>query len=385
MQPAPLPPGSWLGILGGGQLGRMFCMAAQSLGYRVCVLDPAASSPAGAVADHHLRAAYLDTVALAELARRCSAISTEFENVPAEALARLARDCSVSPGADAVSIAQDRIAEKRFVESCGVAVAPWVAVTSPADLDGVDVALLPGILKIARLGYDGKGQAGVASVAQAREALEAFGRKACVLEKRLALALELSVVVARTADGRCTTFPIARNVHHDGILAVSTVPADVDDAVAGEARASALLIADRLQYVGVLCIEFFVTVQGRLLVNEMAPRPHNSGHYSIDAAVTSQFEQQARVMAGLPLGATDLLAPAVMLNILGDAWFVDGSRREPDWAAVLSHPGAKLHLYGKEEARAGRKMGHVTVLGRTPADALAQATAIAPLIAQRID
>ncbi len=332
-----------------------------------------------------MRADYLDTAALAELARRCSAVSTEFENVPAQALERLARDCSVSPAADAVSIAQDRIGEKRFIESCGVPVAPWVAVTSPADLDGVDEALLPGILKVARLGYDGKGQAGVASVAQAREALEAFGHKACVLEQRLALALELSVIVARTADGRCATFPIARNVHRNGILAVSTVPADVDDAVAGEARACALLIADRLQYAGVLCIEFFVTAQGRLLVNEMAPRPHNSGHYSIDAAVTSQFEQQARVMAGLPLGATDLLAPAVMLNILGDAWFVDGSRREPDWAAVLAHPGAKLHLYGKEEARAGRKMGHVTVLGKTPADALAQATAIAPLIAQRID
>jgi 5-(carboxyamino)imidazole ribonucleotide synthase len=381
----PLPPGSWLGMMGGGQLGRMFCMAAQSLGYHVCVLDPAASSPAGAVADRHLRAEYLDEAALAELASCCRAISTEFENVPAQALERLARDARVCPGADAVSVAQDRIAEKRFVESCGVAVAPWAAVTAPADLDAVDAALLPGILKVARLGYDGKGQARVADATQARAALEAFEHKACVLEKRLALAFELSVIVARGGDGQCATFPIARNVHHDGILAVSTVPAEVDEGLAAEARAAALRIAERLQYVGVLCVEFFVTADGSLLVNEMAPRPHNSGHYSIDAAVTSQFEQQARVMAGLPLGSTRLLAPAVMLNILGDAWFVAGEKRDPDWAAVLAHPGAKLHLYGKEEARPGRKMGHVTVLGSSVADAQAQAGAIAALVAQRID
>jgi 5-(carboxyamino)imidazole ribonucleotide synthase len=382
---APLPPGSWLGMMGGGQLGRMFCMAAQSLGYRVCVLDPAANSPAGAVADDHLRAEYLDEAALAELARRCPAISTEFENVPALALERLARHARVCPAAGAVSIAQDRIAEKRFVESCGVAVAPWVAVTSTGDLDVVAAALLPGILKVARLGYDGKGQARVADAAQARAALASFAGQPCVLERRLDLAFELSVVVARAADGQCTTFPIARNVHHDGILAVSTVPADIDEALAAEARAAALRLAERLQYVGVLCVEFFVTADGRLLVNEMAPRPHNSGHYSIDAAVTSQFEQQARVMAGLPLGSTRLLAPAVMLNILGDAWFVAGEKREPDWAAVLAHPGAKLHLYGKEAARPGRKMGHVTVLGSSAADALAQAAAIAPLVAQRLD
>ena len=382
---APLPPGSWLGMMGGGQLGRMFCMAAQSLGYRVCVLDPATNSPAGAVADDHLRADYLDEAALTELARRCQAVSTEFENVPADALARLARDCRVAPGAEAVRVAQDRVAEKRFVESCGVPVAPYAAIGAASDLDTVDASLLPGILKVARLGYDGKGQARVASLAQAREAFDAFEQRPCVLERRLELDFELSVIVARAEDGRCTTFPIARNVHHDGILAVCTVPAAADDALAARAREAALRIAERLRYVGVLCIEFFVTAEGNLLVNEMAPRPHNSGHYSIDAAITSQFEQQARVMAGLPLGATDLLAPAVMLNILGDAWFVAGTRREPDWAAVLSHPGAKLHLYGKEEARPGRKMGHVTVLGKTAADARQQAGAIAPLIAQRID
>jgi 5-(carboxyamino)imidazole ribonucleotide synthase len=387
----PLPPGSWLGMMGGGQLGRMFCMAAQSLGYRVLVIDPAASSPAGSVADRHLRADYLDDSALAEMARVCRAVSTEFENVPSAALARLAQHCRVTPSAEAVSVAQDRIKEKRFIESCGVPVAPYRAILSPDDLDSLDAALLPGILKVARLGYDGKGQARVASTAEALAAFRSFaaGGKAeavtCVLEKQLELALEISVIVARSARGDSVTFPIAQNVHRDGILAVSTVPAAIAESLAAEARAAALEIASRLDYVGVLCIEFFLLADGSLVVNEMAPRPHNSGHYSVDAVVTSQFEQQARVMAGLPLGATDLMAPAVMLNILGDAWLAGGVRREPDWSAVLSQPGAKLHLYGKEEARPGRKMGHVTVLADTVAQARAQAALIAPLIAQRMD
>jgi 5-(carboxyamino)imidazole ribonucleotide synthase len=387
--PSPLPPGSWLGILGGGQLGRMFCMAAQSLGYRVCVLDPDADSPAGRVADRHVEADYLDEAALATIASLCGAVSTEFENVPAESLARLARECRVTPGAHAVGIAQDRLAEKRFLETCGAPVAPYRAVLAAADLEGLDAALLPGILKVARLGYDGKGQVRVASVREALAAWRALSGTAdaavaCVLEKRLDLAMEISVIVARDSSGGCVTFPIAKNEHRDGILAVSTVPAPVDEPLDAQARAVALEIARRLDYVGVLCIEFFVLVDGSLVVNEMAPRPHNSGHYSIDAAVTSQFEQQARVMAGLPLGATDLLRPAVMLNILGDAWFARGERQEPDWSAVLSQPGAKLHLYGKQEARPGRKMGHVTVLARTASEARAQAAVVAPLIAQRI-
>jgi 5-(carboxyamino)imidazole ribonucleotide synthase len=392
-QAAPLPAGSWLGMMGGGQLGRMFCMSAQSLGYRVCVIDPGSDSPAGEIADRHLRADYQDEAALAEMAALCRAVSTEFENVPAQALARLAQDCRVAPAAEAVSIAQDRIAEKRFVESCGVPVAPYHAILAAGDLANVPPSLWPGILKVARLGYDGKGQARVASEREALTALQAFSNAAdaagpvvpCVLEKRLDLAMEISVIVARGQEGQSVTFPIAQNVHHDGILAVSTVPAAIDDRLAEQARAAALKIAERLHYVGVLCVEFFVIGDGRLLVNEIAPRPHNSGHYSIDAAVTSQFEQQARVMAGLPLGATDLLTPAVMLNILGDAWFFTGTRQEPDWAAVLTHPGAKLHLYGKREPRPGRKMGHVTILAPTLADARAQARAIAPLIAQRVD
>ena len=382
----PLPPGSWLGVLGGGQLGRMFAMAAQSLGYRVCVLDPAADSPAGSVADRHLRAEYLDAAALAEMGALCGAVTTEFENVPAQALATLARHCRVTPSAEAVAIAQDRIEEKRFIEGCGVPVAPYRAIRQVSDLEDLAAALLPGILKLARLGYDGKGQARVATVAEAIEAFEDFAAAgpapACVLERRLDLAREISVIVARGGDGQAVTFPVGENVHVDGILASTTVPAGIGDALASRARQAAATIAQRLDYVGVLCVEFFVLGDGSLVANEMAPRPHNSGHWSIDAAVSSQFEQQARIMAGLPLGATDLLCPSVMLNILGDAWLMQGQPREPDWAGALAHPGAKLHLYGKREARAGRKMGHLTVVAATAAAARAQAVAIGPLLAQ---
>jgi 5-(carboxyamino)imidazole ribonucleotide synthase len=375
----PLPPGSWLGLLGGGQLGRMFCMAAQSLGYRVCVLDPGADSPAGAVADRHLRADYLDDAALDTLARTCRAATTEFENVPARALERLARDLVVAPAAAAVAIAQDRIAEKAFVRGAGVEVAPYAAVVDEAALRAADPALYPGILKAARLGYDGKGQARVADAAQALAAFRAMGGVPCVLERRLALACELSVVVARGFDGGACAWPAAENVHRDGILAVSSVPARADAAVQRRATEATLAIAAALDYVGVLCVEFFVLADGRLVVNEMAPRPHNSGHYTIDACVTSQFEQQARALAGLPLGATRQHSPAVMLNLLGDVWFGAGGEvpAEPDWSVVLRHPQAKLHLYGKAEARRGRKMGHVTVLGETPAEAAASAGAIA--------
>jgi len=368
----PLPPGAWLGLLGGGQLGRMFCMAAQSLGYRVCVLDPGADSPAGSVADRHIQADYLDAAALDEMARLCGAATTEFENVPAAALDRLARDIVVSPAARSVAIAQDRIVEKDFIRGCGIDVAPYCVVTSEADLMAAEDALYPAILKVARLGYDGKGQARVANRAEAIEAFRAFsaqgtlGDVPCVLEKRLALKLELSVVVARGFDGRAVAFPVAENVHRGGILALSTVPARIDDSLARQATEATLEIAARLDYVGVLCVEFFLLEDGRLVVNEMAPRPHNSGHYTIDACITSQFEQQVRVLAGLPLGAVDALCPSVMVNLLGDCWLPDGSNggsREPDWSAVLAHRGVKLHLYGKTEARVGRKMGHATVLG----------------------
>ncbi len=361
-----LAPGSWLGLLGGGQLGRMFCMAAQSMGFRVCVLDPGDEGPAASVADRHLRADYLDPRALEELAGLCGAATTEFENVPAQALEFLASHIDVCPGATPVAIAQDRIAEKEFVGRCGLDVAPWLAVRDAADLAAAPASLFPGILKVARLGYDGKGQAPVADAVSALAAFERFRGVPCVLERRLELATELSVVVARTFDGQTAAYPVAENVHRGGILATSSAPARVDPALARQATEATVRVAHTLEYVGVLCVEFFVLDDASLLVNEIAPRPHNSGHYTIDACVTSQFEQQARVMAGWPLGGTQQHEPAVMLNILGDAWFHGPDPAlvtQPQWLRVVQHPRAKLHLYGKREPRAGRKMGHVTVLG----------------------
>lgn len=371
----PVRPGQLLGLLGGGQLGRMFCAAAQALGYGVVVVDPAAESPAAAVADRHLQADYLDEEALDQLSLHCAAVTTEFENVPAQALERLALTCAVSPAASAVSIAQNRLAEKAFAVSCGVPVAPHAAICQPEDIQPGLQALLPGILKTARLGYDGKGQVRVSSLTELQAAFGDLRGVECVLEKRLDLALELSVIVARDRQGACETFPIAENEHSKGILATSIVPGRVPAAIAEQAAGIARTMANRLHYVGVLCIEFFLLKDGQLLVNEMAPRPHNSGHYSIDACVTSQFEQQARILAGLPLGSTRQHSPAVMVNLLGDLWFpTPGAEpREPDWAAVLALPSVKLHLYGKKEARPGRKMGHITCVSPTLDEALSTA------------
>jgi 5-(carboxyamino)imidazole ribonucleotide synthase len=366
-------PGQWLGVLGGGQLGRMFCMAAQSLGYRVCVLDPAADSPAGAVADRQIRADYTDPAGLAELTALCKAVTTEFENVPADSLEWLARDCVVSPHADAAAVAQDRRREKRFAQDCELSVAPYQIIAEAADLAQIDASLLPGVIKSARLGYDGKGQVRVDRVEAVGPAWDSLGRAPCVLEKWLPIECEVSVIVCRGRDGRCVTFPVAENEHRGGILATTIVPARIDAELAARARAAATTMAERLGYVGVLCVEFFVLPGGELLVNEMAPRPHNSGHYTIDACVTSQFDQQARVLAELPLGDTRQLAPAVMLNLLGDLWFEHGWLRPPRFDRVLAIEGACLHLYGKGEARPGRKMGHVTFLGTSLEDALARA------------
>jgi len=372
-------PGAWLGLLGGGQLGRMFCMAAQSLGYRVAVIDPGDHSPAGSVADRHIRCDYLDPDGLAELAALVAAATTEFENVPAAALEFLARTARVAPAAASVAIAQDRIREKAFLAGCGVAVAPFAVLEKEADVQGVAPSLLPGIVKSARLGYDGKGQIRVRSLADVAEAFRAMGGQPCVLEQFVGLACELSVIVARDGAGATATWPVAENRHRDGILDVSVVPARVPPGLAQDAQTVATRIAAKLDYRGVLCVEMFVTTAGALLVNEIAPRPHNSGHYTIDACVTSQFEQQARVLAGLPLGSTRQHEPAVMVNLLGDVWFGTASSKEardPDWRVVLKHPGAKLHLYGKTEARRGRKMGHVTCVAPTLEEALAMARSI---------
>ena len=371
-----IPPGAWLGLLGGGQLGRMFCMAAQSLGYKVVVLDPAGDSPAGAVADRHIRADYLDSQALSDLAAVASAATTEFENVPAAALEFLARSCRVTPAAASVAIAQDRVSEKMFLSGHGFAVAPFAVLRASEDLPGVPDALLPGIVKSARFGYDGKGQANVRTRDDVDAAWRAMKGQPCVLEQRVDLACEVSVIVARNERDETVTWPVSENAHRDGILDVSIVPARVPVDLAVRARGIATRIAAALDYRGVLCVEMFVAKDGALLVNEIAPRPHNSGHYTLDACVTSQFEQQARVLADLPLGDTRQHTPAVMVNLLGDLWFharEGATVLEPPWRDVLAQPQAKLHLYGKAEPRRGRKMGHVTCLGATLDEALASA------------
>jgi len=365
-------PAAVLGVMGGGQLGRMFAHAAQAMGYQVAVLEPSRVSPAGQVAEHLIATPYTDPDGLAELARRCVAITTEFENVPADSMAWLGERSFVAPSASCVSIAQDRIAEKRFFVDCApassVMPAPHKTIASYADIDAIDDALLPGILKTVRMGYDGKGQVRVRTREDVRAAFDSMGGVACLLEKMLPLAYEVSVLTARGADGQSVVYPIAENVHRDGILFTTTVPGpNVSAACAKQAQDAATAIVAQLGYVGVLCIEFFVLEDGTLVVNEMAPRPHNSGHYTIDACVTSQFAQQVRAMARLPLGEVRQHSPAVMLNILGDAWFEgDGDTlREPAWDRILALPGANLHLYGKDDPRRGRKMGHVTFVAPT--------------------
>lgn len=366
-----LPP-AMLGILGGGQLGRMFTMAARSMGYRVTVLDPDTQSPAGMVADRHVCAGYGDEGALEDLARSCVAVTTEFENVPAGSLRFLESRTRVSPSSACVAIAQDRIVEKRYIAGAGLAVAPFLAVESAADLDGDLAQLLPGILKTARFGYDGKGQARVETPEQARSAFEAFGCRPCVLERRLELDTEISVIVARTSAKQVGTFPIAENHHEGGILDISIVPARVRPEIAAKAAEMACALAEAMDYAGVLAVEFFVLQDGGLVINEIAPRPHNSGHYTLDACLASQFEQQVRTLCKLPPANTRLLSPVVMVNLLGDIWRDD----EPAWDLILSEPSAVLHLYGKSEARVGRKMGHFNVLAETAEAALEKAEAL---------
>jgi 5-(carboxyamino)imidazole ribonucleotide synthase len=363
-------PGATVGVLGGGQLGRMFTLQARTMGYGVVVLDPDPASPAGAVANRHIRAPYDDERALSDLSESCAAITTEFENVPAGALQFLARSSLVRPPVEAVATSQDRIAEKTFLQSHGIPTAKFHAVRDLRELKTAVAALrLPALLKTSRLGYDGKGQALVKSEEDAVRAFQRFGGVPCVLEERLALECELSVVLARGVDGDVAPFPVAENQHRDGILETSVVPARVPEAMTREARELATGLAEEMEYVGVLGVELFVANGSRLLVNEMAPRPHNSGHYTLDACSTDQFEQQLRALCGLPLAQPWLLSPVAMINLLGDLW-ADG---EPRWEEALSRPGVRLHLYGKAEARPGRKMGHLNCLATDPDRALATA------------
>ena len=367
-------PGAMLGLLGGGQLGRFFTKAAQYLGYQVTVLDPAPESPASRVADHYICADYDNHHALLELSTRCVAITTEFENIPAESLRKLAETCVVSPDAHSVSIAQNRISEKEFLAENNFSIAPFAIITNIDESVKMHYAdLFPGILKVSQFGYDGKGQRRVNSEAELEVAIDILNRETCVLEQLMPLSCEISVIVARGSDGELTSFPVSENQHVNGILNVSIVPARISNELARQAQEIATKVAEKLNYHGVLCVEFFVLEDGQLLINEIAPRPHNSGHYSIDACFTSQFEQQVRVLCGLPLGNTAMLHSAVvMVNLLGDLW----KKGEPDWGYILQQPSIKLHLYGKKEARPGRKMGHFTVLGETTNMALSKAIEI---------
>ena len=370
-------PGATLGLVGGGQLGRMFTIAARNMDYRVTVLDPDPLSPAAEFASGHLNTAYTHPVSLQEMAMTCAAITTEFENAPAEALIELARRTSVRPSGHAVAVAQDRTIEKAFFASNGFPVGPYAVIQNRSDIDAaLHTVTLPAVLKTARFGYDGKGQARIATREELDATLLDWNGALCVLEEFVPLVKEISVVLARAEDGTTAIFPIAENQHVNGILDITIAPARISAAMAREAETIASQIAARLEYVGVMAVEFFVLANDKLLVNEIAPRPHNSGHYTIDACRTSQFEQQVRVLCGLPMGDPSLHTPAVMLNLMGDLWRGENKETAPDWHAALKHAGAHLHLYGKRQARAGRKMGHVTICDVDQATALAVALEI---------
>lgn len=355
-----IKPGATLGVLGGGQLGRLFVIDALRMGYHAWVLDPDPQSPAGAVASRHLASDYTDSQALEEMGNACDAITIEFENIPSDSVKALAAMTRVTPAVHCIEIAQDRRKEKRFMQAQGLGIAAFAVVESEADIDAATRSVgFPSILKTARLGYDGKGQFVCQNVSDVEKGFAEVGGVPCVLEQRIDLAMELSVVLARSDAGDVVAFPVAENRHVNGILDTSSVPASCHESLHQKAVQMAGSIANALEYVGVLAVELFVNQAEELLINEIAPRPHNSGHYTLDATATSQFEQQVRMLCNLTAGSTRLLSPVVMLNLLGDRW----SPVDPDWSALYQNTESKLHLYGKASARAGRKMGHINVLG----------------------
>lgn len=370
-------PDSTIGMLGGGQLGRLFVSAAHHLGYRVMVLEPDPYSPAGLIADEHIVANYDDPHAMQRLAEHCDVITTEFENIPAHVLETLAMSCPVHPSASAVEKAQDRNVEKIFIRSCGLLPVPYGAITTYSEIaTAVDKIDFPAIMKTARFGYDGKGQCRVNSLAEVQQAYNNFERQACVLEQMIDLKCEISVILARNASGDSHCFPVAENIHIEGILHQSIVPARVDQDIMQAAQVAAKRIADQMDYIGVLGVEFFISQKGELLVNEIAPRTHNSGHYSMDACITSQFEQQVRAICDLPFADTQLLSPVVMTNMLGDLWDLSLDKPVLNVEPILKSGKSKLHLYAKREARAGRKMGHFNTLAETSETAKKEADAI---------
>ena len=373
-----IAPGKIIGVLGGGQLGRMLAQAAQTLGYRVHVYEPQIHCPAGAVANHEVNASYQDADALLDFARGVDVVTYEFENIPAAALAVIAPLVPLHPSADVLHTTQNRQREKAWLKANGF---PHVAYAEALDGDiapAVAQVGLPCVVKTADFGYDGKGQMKLSTSADLEQAVAIFRGRRCVVEAWCEFSCELSVIVARSTTGETRAFPVSENIHTHHILDFSIVPARVPTAVAEAAEALAARIAEKIGVVGLLAVELFLTTAGELVVNELAPRPHNSGHWSLDGGETSQFEQHVRAVCGLPLGAVAVREPTVMVNILGDAWkWADGKVvGAPRWAAILAAPRAKLHLYGKAEPRPGRKMGHFTVRAADVATALAQAQAL---------
>jgi 5-(carboxyamino)imidazole ribonucleotide synthase len=367
-----LPP-STLGVLGGGQLGRMIGLAARRLGYGFHVFEPGAGCPAGQVADRETNAPYSDLNALADFSRSVDVITFEFENIPADVLQHVARSAPIFPDWTVLHTCQNREREKIFLQTCGYPHAPFAVVDSTAGLiQALETIGRPSVLKTADFGYDGKGQTKITAATDPAQAWASLGAPRGVLEGWVDYTCELSVVCARTRNGDIETFPVSENIHTNHILDFSIVPARIDPTIQKEATDIAAAIAENLKVVGLIAVEMFLDRSGKLLVNEMAPRPHNSGHFTFDACVTSQFEQQIRAVCGLPLGSPDLLRPVVMVNLLGDLW----QAGPPHWDAVLSHPAAKLHLYGKKEARPGRKMGHFCVFGDTVEKAFLEASRI---------
>ena len=368
--PSVILPGATLGVLGGGQLGRMFCVAARTMGYRVVVFDPDPFCGAGLIADIHIKADYTDQSALVEMAKLCDAITLEFENIPSQSVRFIAEKTPVYPGADSLEIAQNRDVEKQFAQKAGLQPVPYFSITNEEGLtNAADEIGFPAILKSNTLGYDGKGQFVVNNLAELKVAYVEVGKVDCVLEKKINIRCEVSAIVARNAHAELAGFPVAENQHVNGVLHMSIVPARVSDEITRLAIEGASILADALSYVGVLAVEFFVSDDDVLYFNEMASRPHNSGHYTKDACVTSQFEQQVRMMCGLKPGDTRLMSPVVMVNMLGDLWL-------PDWSEIFAQNNIKLHLYGKTEARGGRKMGHFNVLAKDVESALETAEGV---------
>jgi 5-(carboxyamino)imidazole ribonucleotide synthase len=362
-----IPAGSTLGVLGSGQLGRMFAIAARRLGYRVHVLSPDDDTPTGQVADLEIRAAYDDLDAVAAFARGVSVVTFEFENVPAATAAACERFAPVRPGGNVLDTTQNRLREKSFLRSAGIPVTPFWPVRSNDDLKtALAAAGCPAVLKTADWGYDGKGQAKIDAAGNIDRVWPCFAGSEAILEAFIDFECEISVVAARGASGQIITYAPSQNSHCNHILDVAVAPADIKSSVAAGAVDVARQVLERLEVVGVLCVEFFVDRGDRLLVNELAPRPHNSGHLTIDACTTCQFEQQVRAVAGLPLGSPRQHRPAAMANLLGEIW----QAGEPNWSAALDHSDVKLHLYGKAEPRPGRKMGHLTALADTPRQAV---------------